>query len=90
MGPSMPALIVIAVRNVIAFCTRGMGPRTRFAKMRRQDSHLSCVLGSDATIRRPYTQARSLRRAQAEYKRWAQMQLYAAPIVKSHFFQLRE
>jgi hypothetical protein len=55
MGPSMPTLIVIAVRNVIASCTRGMGPRTTFTKMRTQDSPPSCVQGSDATIRRPYT-----------------------------------
>jgi hypothetical protein len=55
MGPSMPALIVTAVRIVIAFCARGMGHRTTFAKMRTQDSPLSCVQGSDVTIRRPYT-----------------------------------
>jgi hypothetical protein len=61
MGPSM--LIVIAVRNVIAFCTRGMGLRTTFAKMRTQDSPLSCVQDSDARIRRPYT------RLYAEHKR---------------------
>jgi hypothetical protein len=55
MGLSMLALKVIAVRNVIAFCTRGMGPRTTSAKMRTQDFPLSCVQGSDATTRRPYT-----------------------------------
>jgi hypothetical protein len=44
-----------AVRNVIAFCTRGMGHRTTFAKMRTQDSPLSCVQGSIATARRSYT-----------------------------------
>jgi hypothetical protein len=63
MGPSMPALIVIAVSSVIAFCTREMGPRITFAKMRFQDSPLSCVQGSDATICRPYT------RLYAEHKR---------------------
>jgi hypothetical protein len=73
MGPSMPALIVIAVRNVIAFCTWGMGPRTTFAKMRTQDSLLSCVQAIEKTIRRALAgtvqraQARSLRRVQAEY-----------------------
>jgi hypothetical protein len=38
MGLSMPALIVFTVRNVIAFRTRRMGPRSTFAKLRTQDS----------------------------------------------------
>jgi hypothetical protein len=72
MGQFMPTLltlIVIAARNVIAFCTRGMGPRTSFVKMRTQDSPLSCVQGSDATVRRVL--AGTVRRAQAEYERRA-------------------
>jgi hypothetical protein len=66
---------------------RGIGPRTTFAKMRTQDSPLSCVQGSDATntqakyktIRKALSdtvrraQERSLRRAQAKYERRAQM-----------------
>jgi hypothetical protein len=40
MGPSMRALIVIVVRSVNAFWTRGMGPCTTFAEMHTQLSPL--------------------------------------------------
>jgi hypothetical protein len=85
MGPYMPALIVIAVRNVIAFCTREMGTRTTFAKnvhtgfpsILRSGLRCDYTQAIYKTVRRALAgtvrkaQARSLRRAHMEFERRA-------------------